>query len=895
MKRRTKKTAAVVLSVILLLVLTFAVLPFFFKDKVMDNARRELNKRLTAEVDFKDLKISFIRNFPDASVSLKDLYIVGKDDFEGDTLLMSKDVNLVINLKSLFGDTGYEVKRMQINDSKVLAHVLKDGRANWDIFPEDTANVDTTESGFKFKLQDFNIARADVVYLSDSGNVAARMKNLNLNLNGDLTADSTLLSTNFTIDTLNFWNGGVHYASNLVVEFTADINAILSEDRYEFANNEMKINAIPLSLNGWVQMPDDEIEMDLTLNTEQVDFKSLLSLIPAIYTNSFAGVKADGKVTVSGFAKGKYEGESYPAFDLQLGVENGKFQYPDLPKSVDNIQIAGHITNPGGSLDNTTVDLSKLNFRMGGNPFTSQLRIVNPVSDPDFNVKAQGKMNLALIKDVYPLAKGTELNGLLDMDVNAAGRMSYVEQNRYESFRFGGTLNVKDVLLKMKDLGQDVAVKNANLLFNDRYLNLTGISLKIGRNDLSANGKVENYLAYVLRDKTLKGDFNVNSTYLNITDFMGNDEEENDTSSMQIIKIPKNLDLALAGNFRELVYNKMNLKEANAVMRIADGELNIEKMNVNAFGGNMSLMGRYSSANPEQPALDFDLDLKQITFADIFAQVPSMQRFVPVFEKLAGRFNTKLSLSTLLQNNMMPVLVSVLSQGNFNAESVTLKEDVTALNELINSLKIDKIKGVNLKEIALAFNIRDGRLETKPFDLRFRDYNLNLGGSTGLDQTIAYAGNVKLPDKLNLGRFQNVGFKIGGTFQKPKIELDLKNTLNTLVEEQKQKALQKADSVKTQVLDKGRAEREKALQEAQKKADVLLEQAKRQGDRLINEAKVRGDSLVAKASNPIARELAKKGAAELVKQAQKQADNLNNKAKAEADKMIQQVTEKTDF
>ena len=209
--------------------------------------------------------------------------------------------------------------------------------------------------------------------------------------------------------------------------------------------------------------------------------------------------------------------------------------------------------------------------------------------------------------------------------------------------------------------------------------------------------------------------------------------------------------------------------------------------------------------------------------------------------------------------------------------------------------KQNKIKGVNLKEIALAFNIRDGRLETKPFDLRFRDYNLNLGGSTGLDQTIAYAGNVKLPDKLNLGRFQNVGFKIGGTFQKPKIELDLKNTLNTLVEEQKQKALQKADSVKTQVLDKGRAEREKALQEAQKKADVLLEQAKRQGDRLINEAKVRGDSLVAKASNPIARELAKKGAAELVKQAQKQADNLNNKAKAEADKMIQQVTEKTDF
>ncbi|NCB84683.1 MAG: hypothetical protein EOM44_09370, partial [Bacteroidia bacterium] len=676
---------------------------------------------------------------------------------------------------------------------------------------------------------------------------------------------------------------------------TADINARLSQNIYEFANNEMIINAVPVSLNGWVQLPDEGMEMDLTLNAEKVDFKSLLSLIPVIYSNSFAGMKADGKVNLNGLLKGKYEGETYPAFNLRLDVENGKFQYPDLPKSVDNIHIVSRITNPGGSLDNTAIDVSKFDFRMGGNPFTSQLHIITPVTDPDFKVIVQGKLNLGMVKDVYPLENGTVLNGLLDMNVNAAGKMSYVEQNKYESFRFGGIIDAKDVLLKTKSLEQDVAVRKATLTFNDRFLNLTGVSLKIGRNDLSADGKVENYMAYVLRDKTLKGDFNVNSTYLNITDFMGNEEEENDTSSMQIIKIPKNLDLALAGNFRELVYNKMNLKEANAVMRIADGELNIEKMNVNAFGGNMSLMGRYSSANPEQPALDFDLDLKQITFADIFAQVPSMQRFVPVFQKLAGRFNTKLSLNTLLQDNMMPVFASVLSQGNFNAESVTLKEDVTALNELINSLKIDKIRGVNLKEIALAFNIRDGRLETKPFNIKFRDYNLNLGGTTGLDQTIAYAGNVKLPDKLNLGRFQNVGFKIGGTFQKPKIELDLKNTLNTLVEEQKQKALQKADSVKTQVLDKGRAEREKALQEAQKKADVLLEQAKQQGDRLINEAKVRGDSLVAKASNPIARELAKKGAAELVKQAQKQADNLNNKAKAEADKMIQQVTEKTDF
>ena len=276
MTQKTKKRLSILVTVLFLIFVALAALPFVFKDKIMVILRQELNKRLTAEVDFRDLKISFLRSFPDASVSLKDLYIAGKDDFEGDTLLMSRDVNMVINLKSLFGNTGYEVKKMQIYDSKVLAHVLKDGRANWDIFPEDTANVDTTESGFNFRLQDFNIGRADIVYLSDSDNVAARMKNLNLKLKGDLTADSTLLTTALTVDTLNFWNGGVHYATNLVLDFTADIRANLKENRYELANNSMRINAIPLSMNGWVQMPDDGMEMDLKLITK---FRTIFALI----------------------------------------------------------------------------------------------------------------------------------------------------------------------------------------------------------------------------------------------------------------------------------------------------------------------------------------------------------------------------------------------------------------------------------------------------------------------------------------------------------------------------------------------------------------------------------------------------------------------------------------
>lgn len=895
-KSRFRKAFIIFFSVIFLFLIALIILPYAFKDKVMELGKRELNKQLNAEVDFEKMRLNFIRSFPDATLQVKNLYIAGKDEFKGDTLLKSDYINLVVNLKSLFGNTGYEVKKVEFSDSKVLAHVLKDGRANWDIMKKDStkSDTDTAQSNFKLLLKDVKINRADITYLSDSGSIAGILKNLNLALNGDFTADSTLLVTKLKVDTLDFWNGGVKLVNKVALDVSADINANLKDKRYSLANNTMKINAIPLSLNGWVQLEDSAAHMDLTLDTRQVDFKSILSLIPAIYTKSFSSLIADGKVSLSGFLRGKMVGENYPSFDLNLSVADGMFQYPNLPKSVQNIQLGTHLKNPGGSLDQTVVDVSKLSFVMGGNPFSASGKIITPVSDPDFDIKALGTINLGMIKEVYPLEKGTNLNGVLDMDVRASGKMSYVEKNAYESFKFGGTMNAKNVILKSEGIPQDVSISNANLLFNDRYLNLSDLMMKIGRNDLSASGKVENYLAYVLRKKTLKGDFQVNSNYLNATDFMSGEKDENDTAKMSVIKIPKNLDLSLTGNFKEFVYDKMNFKNADAVLKVIDGNLNIQKLNVNAFGGIMALTGHYKSENPEKPKLDFDIELKEISFTEIFSQVKTLQKIAPIFDQATGKFNSKLSLNTDLQQDMMPILASIISNGSLNTSTVAIK-DVTAMTELAKTLKLDNLAKMVLRDIALMFTIKDGRLQTNPFNIKLGDYAMNLGGSTGLDQTIDYSGKFRMPDKMNLGKFQNIGFKIGGTFKKPSIQLDLANTLTSIVEEEKTKVMAKADSVKNAALDKGREAREKALAEAQKRADVILEQARLQGERLIHTAQVRSDSLVAKTTNPIARELAKKGAAELINQAKNQADNLNKQAKAEADKIIQQASSETEF
>ena len=90
---------------------------------------------------------------------------------------------------------------------------------------------------------------------------------------------------------------------------------------------------------------------------------------------------------------------------------------------------------------------------------------------------------------------------------------------------------------------------------------------------------------------------------------------------------------------------------------------------------------------------------------------------------------------------------------------------------------------MKVKDMTLDFTIKDGRVETQPFDIKMGDYNLNLSGSTGLDQTIDYTGKIKLPASAgNISKMMTLDLKIGGSFTSPKVSVDTKSMANQAVE-----------------------------------------------------------------------------------------------------------------
>ncbi len=885
------KIAGIILVVIFLLLL---VLPFAFKGKIMNLAKEEINKMLNAKVDFDHLSLSFISSFPNASITLENFYVAGVNEFEGDTLAYARNLSATVNIKSFFGNTGYEISKVNVDDAKLHAIVLKNGKANWDIMKSDSTETESTEpeelSNFKLQLQKVSIKNTEILYDDSVSLMNVALKNLNLILSGDMTADNTRIETNLTADDLSFIMDKIPYLSKAKVSANVNLDADLKNMKFILSDNYIQINEIKASIDGWVAMLQDEsMDMDIKLKAPQTQFKDILSMIPAVYAKDFQDIKTSGDVTLEASAKGIMKGDTMPSFDAKLDIVKAMFQYPSLPKSITDINTNIHIYSKGGSLDNTIIEIPKFHFEMGGNPFDMSLNISTPMSDPNLALSAVGHLSLGMIKDVYPL-EDMELSGELDANMKLATRMSYIEKEQYDKVDASGTLGLKDMIVKSKDM-DDILINNANMSFSPRYVDLSGFSAKIGKNDISATGKLENFIPYFMKDETLRGTLAVNSNYLNLNDFMKENEasklsEETESSSVGVIEIPKNLDFNLNGNFKQVIFDNLDMTNVVGQILVKDGKVDMKNLSLNALGGKLGVNGYYDTGkNPKQPEVSLALDIKNASFAQTFSTFVTIQKMAPIFENMLGNFSTNFKMTAPLGNDFMPVLTSLVASGALQSNDVEIK-DVPVLNGLAAALKNDGLKDLKIKDLNLPFSINDGRVTTKPFDVKFGGGNMNLTGSTGLDQTIDYTAKIDLTDKLSNNYLKNVNVKIGGTFTSPKFSVDMKDALN-----------QALGSVAGSILgnNSGASLSQQATDQIDKQAATIRQTAKDTGDKLVAEAEKQGQNLIDQAnktSNPLAKAAAvtaaNVSAKKLKEEAQKKADQLN----AEAEKQIQSLSDK---
>ncbi len=876
-----KKLLIVFGILIVLLIAAIVIVPIVLKEPITKAVKEQANANLNATIDFKDVDISLLWSFPDLYVGVGELSITGKDDFEGRTLLYLKTLALDVDLMSAFNGSPV-INQITLADGLANVIVLENGKANYDIVPEsevtETAEAPAESSGpFSIKLKQFEIANLEVMYSDQQGGMMFSTSKLNLNLSGDFAADQTNLKTNISMENAKLVNGGIAYLNGVELALGAEVDADLANNSYTLKDNEFRINGLHLSWNGNISMPNDEdIELDLVYGAAKTEFKEILSLVPAIYAKDFADVKASGSLELNGMVKGTYNENAIPSFTANVKVGNGQFKYPDLPKSVDGIAIDLSVVNPGGSTDNTIIDLKQFVFQLAGNPFEVRALIKTPVSDPNIDASFKGKIDLTSLADAIPMEEGDKLAGTIIADAEMKGKQSDVDKGRYDKFNAKGEFILMDIVYSTESVAVPVEVKYAQFKFAPQFLELASFDAKAGKSDFKAKGKITNYLGYALGDGTLQGTFSLNSTLIDGNELAGLSTEEEgtteapesgsggETPASEPFAIPKNLDLSLATDIKKIVYDNINLLNTKGNVVIRNGRANLKGLSFNTLGGSVAMNGYYDSGNEAKPKLNYDLDVQNVVLKEAYASFGTVRKLAPIAEKTEGRVSVKFNVIGAMKSGTEVDYNSMNGGGRLTSQSLKIT-GTEALDKIAQVVKINAFKNPEVKNVNLSFAFVDGRVSVQPFDVKIGPVSANIFGSHGFDETMDYVIGTTVPTSalgsqanavigglvsqanalganFSAGSEIKVDILVKGTFKDPKITPSFGGSsggasptenlkaaaeaeFNKAKEELEKKAKEEADKLKKEAEERARKEAEKLKKEAEERAKKEAENA----------------------------------------------------------------------
>lgn len=807
-----KKALKIVGIILLLLVVSAFAIPYFFKDQIKAKIEKAINEKVDAKVAFADADLSLFKNFPNASVTIEKLSIVNKAPFEGDTLVAFDELHLKMAIGQLFNSENEPMQIDGIDSKNGLINIIfnKDGVGNFDIaLKEDEKQADDSKSKpLSLKIKEYSVENFQFRYYDERSKIKMVLDSINHEGTGDFAASKLDLTTKTTTK-VSLDMDKVNYMKNVAISLDAILGIDLDQSKYTFKKNEAKINELPLKFDGFIQLADDGQVYDLTFQTPTSSFKNFLGLIPAQYAANLKDVTTNGDFTVTGFAKGKLTDTTVPKFNIDIASNNASFQYANMPKSVRNIVIDTKIINETGLMNDTYVNLDKLSFQIDQDVFNAKANIKNIAENALVNAELKGTINLANVTKAYPVKLDKPLTGVLKADVKTEFDMQSVEKSDYARIKNAGTIDLTGFNYTDEN-GKTMKISRALVSFDPSRVNLKQFNAVTGKTDLAVNGVLENFYGFVFKNQELKGNFNLQSNQLAVNDFMTTEADtKKETKAAEPMKIPAFLNCSLTAKANTVLYDNLVLKNVSGKVIIKDQKATLENGKTDIFGGSIAFNGDVSTKE-KTPKFNMDLGLNSVDIMQTFTQLEMMKKIAPIAGVINGKLNSKIKLSGNLNatemtpdlNSLSGDLLGQLLSTTVNSSNSTL---LTALDDKLNFVDLKKL---NLNDLKAAVTFKDGKVNVKPFDLKYQDIKVTVGGTHGFDQNMNYSLKLDVPAKY-LGTEANnllaklspadakkvdnvpINASLGGNFKNPKITTDVKqattNLVNNLVKQQKDK------------------------------------------------------------------------------------------------------------
>ena len=466
-------------------------------------------------------------------------------------------------------------------------------------------------------------------------------------------------------------------------------------------------------------------------------------------------------------------------------------------------------------MNDTYINLDKLSFRIDQDVFNAKANIKNITQNPLVDAQLNGIINLGNVSKAYPIKLKFPLSGVLKADVATKFDMKSVEANQYENMQNSGNMTLTGFKY-VDENNKAINVNKAVVEFTNLRINLQELDATTGKTDLRVNGVLENFYGFMFKNQELKGNFNMESNQFAVADFMTAEKPKAAEKPKEGVKISAFLNCTLLAKANTVLYDNLTLKDVSGKIIVKDQKATLENVKSSIFGGQILVSGDVSTKG-KVPVFNMNLGMNAVDISQTFTQLNMMKSIAPIAGAISGKLNSTIKVA----GNLDPVAMSPdlkTITGDLIGQLLATKvnpQSSELLTALGNNLKFIDLNKLNLNDVKAALTFKDGKVNVKPFDLKYQDIKVNIGGQHGFDQSMNYTMKFDVPAKYlgteannmiaklsaaDAKKMENVPItaNVTGNFKKPIVSTDMKaavsNLANQMVKKQKDKLISQGTS-----------------------------------------------------------------------------------------------------
>jgi len=395
MKRIAWKTTKIVSGSVLGMLILLFLLPLLFPGAVSKKIKTWANNSISTELNFSKARLSFFNHFPSLTLTLYDVSLKGSAPFELDTLVTANAVSLGVDLGSIFSKT-LRIDEIYLTNGNIHVLVDGDGRPNYNVYQSSAPAKEAADSsGASLKIERIQLDHCGIIYHDKSLGLYIRAREVNYLGKGDLESSQFDLFSKINIASLDLSYGEVPYIQSKKLNGDLITRINTKSLNFSFERNDLKINQLPVKLNGAFSFLRNGYKMDFRLSSGASTLEALFSALPANYVSWMEQTEIKGDAEVSASLTGNYIAKTnkMPDFSFNIKVRDGVIAHSGASSKVQQLRLDFQTKLPQMNTEKFYVSLDSLYFTLDKGFFSSSVNMTG-LYRPDIHARMEADIDM---------------------------------------------------------------------------------------------------------------------------------------------------------------------------------------------------------------------------------------------------------------------------------------------------------------------------------------------------------------------------------------------------------------------------------------------------------------------------------------------------------------------